>query len=133
MKVRDSAADGYEVLQDDEVVGSFASIVEAIRYVGDRDARLSLDWGRIIVGGDAAPFDYERSFLGTCVGRILGEPHGPSKGYWFWTISTNHRRWRVHCGQRGRNADKDAAVAELERQFTEYLAETPPYAQANGV
>jgi hypothetical protein len=51
--------------------------------------------------------------------------------------STNDKRWRVHGGQRGRELSKDAAVAELERQFTDYLANTPDkppsYTQAKGV
>lgn len=79
------------------------------------------------------------SFLGLdTVGRIQGEQHGPSTGKWFWLISTHDNRWRKHGGQRGREDSKDEAVAELEREFTNYLADTPPkpspYAsQAKGV
>jgi hypothetical protein len=136
LKVRDAAEDGYEVLEDGKAIWSFPTIVEAVQFVRDRGARLWLDWGRTVIGGETRPHDFEASFLGSSVGRLLGEQHGPSKGYWFWTISTNDQRWRMHGGQRGREADKGAAVAELEREFTEYLANTPPkpspYAQAKG-
>lgn len=58
-------------------------------------------------------------------------------GKWFWSISTNDTRWRVHGGQRRRDDSKDEAVAALEREFTSYLAATPPkpspYAQAKGL
>lgn len=137
LKIRDAAADGYEAVEDDEAIWSFETIVEAVQFVRDRGARLWLDWRRTVIGGETGAYDYEPVFLGSGVGRILGEQHGPSKGYWFWAISTNDKRWRVHGGQRGREPTKDEAVAALEREFTRYLAETPPkpsaYAQAKGV
>ncbi|KRB29819.1 hypothetical protein ASD99_24530 [Mesorhizobium sp. Root695] len=138
MKVRDTAADGYEVLEDGEVIGSFPTIVDAARFVRGRGARLWLDWARTVIGGQTvSPQDFEPSFLGSGVGRVLGEQHGPSKDKWFWSISTNDKRWRVHGGQRGREDTKDAAVAPLEREFTTYVAAMPPkpspYAQAKGV
>jgi hypothetical protein len=43
-------------------------------------------------GGEARPRDFEPSFLGSGVGRVLGKQHGPSKDKWFWTISTNDKR-----------------------------------------
>lgn len=137
LKVRDAAA-GYEVLADGEVIGSFPTIVDAARFVRDRGARLWLDWARTVIGGQTVgPQDFEPAFLGSGVGRVLGEQHGPSKDKWFWAISTNDKRWRVHGGQRGREDTKEAAVAALEREFTTYLAVTPPkpspYAQAKGV
>ena len=137
LKVRDAAAGGYEVLEDGEPIGSFATIVEAVRFVRDRGARLWLDWDRTVIGGRAAPLDFAPSFLGSGVGRILGEQHGPSAGSWFWSISTHDNRCRIHGGQRGNEPSKGEAVAKLEREFTDYLAETPPkpspYAQAKGL
>lgn len=126
LKVRDAEEDGYEVLDDGEPIWSFETIVEAVRFVRDRDARLWLDWGRTVLGGQTAPRDFEASFLGSSVGRLLGQQNGPSAGKWFWSISTNDKRWRIHGGQRGRSSSKDEAVAELERAFTDYLADTPP-------
>lgn len=137
LKVRDAAAGGYEVLADGETIGSFATIVEAVRFVRDRGARLWLDWDRTVIGGRTAPLDFEPSFLGSGVGRILAEQHGPSAGSWSWSISTSDKRWRMHGGQRGREPTKDEAVEKLEHEFTVYLADTPPkpspYAQAKGL
>lgn len=45
LKVRDAAAGGYEVLQDGEPIGSFGTIVDAVRFVRDRGARLSIGTG----------------------------------------------------------------------------------------
>ena len=136
LKVRENHDSRYEVLDGSDLMGSFPTIVDAVQFIRDRGARLWLDWGRTVISGETKPHDFEASFLGSSVGRLLGEQHGPSKGYWFWSVSTNDRRWRQHGGQRGREADKGAAVAELERQFTEYLANTPPkpspYAQTKG-
>lgn len=137
LKVRDAAEDGYEVLEDGEPIWSFETLVEAVQFVRDRDARLWLDWARTVIGGQTVrPQDFEPSFLGSGVDRVLGEQHGPSKDKWFWSISTNDKRWRVHGGQREREDTKDAAVAALEREFSNYLAGTPvkpsPYPQAKG-
>ncbi|BCH11911.1 hypothetical protein MesoLj131c_61690 [Mesorhizobium sp. 131-3-5] len=138
LKVRDAAADGYEVLEDGEPIWSCETIVEAVRFVRDRGARLWLDWDRTIISGRALPFDFSPTFLGSdTVGRIIGEQHGPNAGSWSWSIATHDDRWRKHGGQRGRAATKAEAVAALEREFTAYLANTSPkpspYAQAKGV
>lgn len=138
LKVRDAAAGGYEVLEDDKAIGSFVTIVEAVRFVRDQGARLWLDWGRTVIGGRSMPHDFSPTFLGSDdVGRVMGEQHGPSAGSWTWSIGTHDDRLRKHGGQRGREPTKEEAVAALEREFTNYLAETPPkpspYAQAKGV
>ncbi|MBZ9683183.1 hypothetical protein LB531_21225 [Mesorhizobium sp. CO1-1-2] len=127
----------YQVYDDDDVLGSFASIVEMARFMRERGSRFWLDWGRTVIGGETAPHDFACTFLGSDnVGRIQGEAHGPSAGTWFWTISTHDNRWRKHGGQRGREDTKDMAVAALEREFTDYLANTPSgksaYAKAKG-
>ena len=65
LKVRDAAEDGYEVLEDGEPIWSFETIVEAVQFVRDRGARLWLDWGRTVIGGQTVgPRDFEPSFLG---------------------------------------------------------------------
>lgn len=116
----------YEVFDGDDVLGRFTGIPEMARFVRDRGARFWLDWGRTIIGGEWAPRDFAPTFLGsTSVGRVIGVEHGPSAGTWSWSIATNDTRWRRHGGQRGRSSAKDRAVAELEQEFTEYLASTP--------
>ncbi|MEI9410696.1 hypothetical protein [Mesorhizobium salmacidum] len=123
LKVRDIGG-GYEVLDGADDLGRCGSIAEAAQFVRERGARLWLDWGRTVIGGQTAPHDFSASFLGSdSVGRILGEKYGPSAGTWAWSISTHDSRWRKHGGQRGREATKEAAVAELEREFTNYLAD----------
>lgn len=129
---------GFQVLEEGEAIATFATILEAAGFVRDRGARLWLDWGRTVIAARSRPHDFSCSFLGSdSVGRILGEQHGPSAGTWFWSISTHDDRWRKHGGQRGREATKDQAVAELEREFTNYLASPQPqpssYARAKGV
>lgn len=138
LKIRDATADGYEVLEDGEPIWSFETIVEAVRFVWDRGARLWLDWDRTVISGEARPHDFAPTFLGSdSVGRVMGEQHGPSAGTWAWSISTHDDRWRKHGGQRGREPTKEKAVAALEREFTDYLADTPqkpsPYAQTKGL
>ena len=92
--------------------------------------------GRTVISGETRPHDFEPSFLGSGVGRIFGERHGPSEGNWFWSISMNDKRWRVHGGQGGRSSNKEEPVAELEQVFTTYPSDTPPkpspYAQVKG-
>ena len=68
LKVRDAAEDGFEVLEDGEAIWSSPTIVEAVQFVRDRGARLWLDWGRTVIGGDIKPRDFEASFLGSSVG-----------------------------------------------------------------
>ncbi|RWF23786.1 MAG: hypothetical protein EOS64_10070 [Mesorhizobium sp.] len=115
---------------------SFDTIIEAVRFVRDRGARLWLDWGRTIIGGQTVPHDFSPTFLGSPVGRIQGEAHGASAGTWRWSIATHDKRWRGHGGQRGRANTKNEAVAELEQAFTDYIANTPagpsPYERARG-
>lgn len=122
LKVRDTGS-GYEVSDGADVLVRCASIAEAAQFVRDQGGRLWLDWGRTVIGGRTAPYDFAASFLGSdSVGRILGERYGPSAGTWAWSIATHDNRWRKHGGQRGREDTKEAAVAELEREFTNYLA-----------
>ncbi|RWB84150.1 MAG: hypothetical protein EOQ52_24695 [Mesorhizobium sp.] len=117
--------DRYQVADESGPMRSFDTIVEAVRFVRDRGARLWLDWGRTIIGGQIAPQDFVATFLGSPVGRIQGERHGPSAATWRWSIATHDKRWRGHGGQRGQLQTKDEAVAELEQVFTKYIAETP--------
>ncbi|RVA07924.1 hypothetical protein EN932_26715 [Mesorhizobium sp. M7A.F.Ca.US.002.01.1.1] len=139
LKVRDASGDGYEVLDyDGEPIAICATIVDAARFVHGRAARFWLDWDRTVISGPPAPGDFCASFLGSdSIGRIRAERHGASAGSWFWSISTHDDRWRKHGGQRGREPSKDLAVAALEREFTRYLADTPPgpspYALAKGL
>ncbi|RWE30042.1 hypothetical protein EN844_09090 [Mesorhizobium sp. M3A.F.Ca.ET.201.01.1.1] len=119
------ADDRYQVADESGPIRSFDTIVEAVRFVRDREARLWLDWGRTIIGGQTVPHDFSPTFLGSPVGRIQGEAHGTSAGTWRWSIATHDKRWRSHGGQRGQAYTKDEAVAELEQAFTKYIAETP--------
>ncbi|PBB83549.1 hypothetical protein [Mesorhizobium sp. WSM3876] len=119
------ADDRYQVADESGPMRSFDTIVEAVRFVRDRGARLWLDWGRTIIGGQIEPQDFVATFLGSPVGRIQGERHGPSAATWRWSIATHDKRWRGHGGQRGQVQTRDEAVAELEQAFTKYIADTP--------
>ncbi|RWX72554.1 hypothetical protein [Mesorhizobium sp. M2A.F.Ca.ET.039.01.1.1] len=127
LKVRE-AAGRFEIMDGSRLVLSCGSIVDACAAVRGLGARLWLDWGRTVINGNPIAHDFSPTFLGSAsVGRVRGEQHGPGAGRWFWSISTNDKRWRKHGGQRGSEASKDEAVAALEREFTAYIADTYKY------
>ncbi|WP_149902690.1 hypothetical protein [Mesorhizobium sp. SARCC-RB16n] len=112
-RLRVREVDGaFEVHDGDDVIGTFATIVEARRAVRERGARLWLDWGRTVIGGQTAPYDFSASFLGSdSIGRIRGQP--PSAGKWLWSIGTHDNRWRKHGGLRQNSEDIRQQLQQL--------------------
>ncbi|MER8615944.1 hypothetical protein NKG99_03685 [Mesorhizobium sp. M1409] len=105
LKVRLAYQRGWQVVDNDHVIETFDSKVEAFSYVHAKGARVWLAWSRTEIGGRSPPYDFAAQFQQDGVGRIMKTLHGPSAGTWFWTCSDR--------GARGTVATKDEAVVEV--------------------
>lgn len=101
---------GWQVVDGGAAIDTFDTKEGAFQFVVDRGARVHLQWGRTVIGGQAVPYDFEGSFQSEGVGRIMKTLHGPAKGTWFWTCHEG--------GARGTVTTKDEAVFGLERAYT---------------
>ncbi|MER8827262.1 hypothetical protein NKH73_14330 [Mesorhizobium sp. M0938] len=110
LKVRFAYQRGFQVVDNNHVVETFDSKVEAFSYVNARGSRVWLSWSRTVIGGQSAPFDFTASFQQDAIGRIMKAVNGPSAGTWFWTC--------FEGGARGTVANKDEAAFEVERAYT---------------
>lgn len=110
LTVRFAYQRGWQVVHDKHVLDTFDTKVEAFSYVFAKDARVWLSWGRTVIGGQTAPYDFAASFQSETVGRIMKHQHGPSEGTWFWTCHDG--------GARDTVATKDEAVAGVEVAYT---------------
>ena len=99
LKVRFAYQRGFQVVDDSTVLQTFEEREEAFKFVHGRGARVWLAWGRTVIGGRTAPFDFAASFQQDGVGRILKTLHGPAAGTWFWTVL--HRRGKGDCCKQG--------------------------------
>ncbi|MER9652552.1 hypothetical protein NKJ26_03410 [Mesorhizobium sp. M0152] len=113
LKIRLAYQRGFQVVDGSTILNTFPTKEEAFQFLVDRDARVWLDWGRTVIGGRTAPFDYAASFLQESVGRIRQEQHPPSAGIWLWSCFEN--------GARGKTEIKDEAVFQVERAFTRFV------------
>lgn len=104
---------GYQVVGNNRVIETFDSQIEAFTFVHSKGARVWLQWGRTVIGGQTLPYDFSASFQQVNAGRIMNEQHGPSAGTWFWTCHEG--------GARGRVATKEGAVFAVERAYTRYV------------
>jgi hypothetical protein len=121
LKVRFAYQRGFQVVDGSHVLETFDTRDEAFRYVDARDARVWLQWARMVIGGQTMPCDFAASFGDDhSVGRIMKNVHGPGAGTWFWSMYS-HDRGRVG-GEHGIVATKDQAVIGVERAYTRFIA-----------
>ncbi|WP_246811307.1 hypothetical protein [Mesorhizobium sp. AA22] len=97
-------------MDDSAILSTFDKKENAFQSVLDRGARVWLQWGRTVIGGHAAPYDFAAQFQQDSVGRIMKRLHGSESGTWFWTCHDG--------GARGTVPTKEQAVAEVERAYT---------------
>lgn len=119
---------GFQVVDDSPtVLATFQQRHDAFKFVLARGARVRLAWGRTVVGGRTAPYDFEASFMGKDVGRIMKNEHGPVAGTWSWSMYYHDPLLMRQNGNRGRADSKDGAMAEIEREFTRFIAASDEY------
>ncbi|WP_421912708.1 hypothetical protein [Mesorhizobium sp.] len=112
--IRSAYQRGWQVVANGAVIQTFAEQQSAFRFVVDRGARVHLKWGRMAIGGETRPFDFQAIFQQRSVGRIMREMHGPLTGTWFWSCYDG--------GARDTVATRDEAVAGVEEAYTERVA-----------
>jgi hypothetical protein len=110
LKVRLAYQRGWQVVENNRVIETFDTKVEAFNFVHARGARVWLSWGRTVIGGQTTHYDFEASFGETGVGRVMKELHPPSAGTWTWSCYDG--------GARGRVSTRDEAVAGVEIAYT---------------
>ncbi|RUV71012.1 hypothetical protein EOA78_18715 [Mesorhizobium sp. M5C.F.Cr.IN.023.01.1.1] len=100
----------WQVVDGGAILSTFDKKEDAFRFVLDRGARVWLQWGRTVIGGQSTPYDFAAQFQQDSVGRIMKRLHGSESGTWFWTCHEG--------GARGTVKTKDEAVIEVERAYT---------------
>jgi hypothetical protein len=102
LTVRSAYQRGWQVADGSTIIHTFDGQEGAFQFLVDRGARVRLHWGRTIIGGEAAPFDFCSSFQGERVGRIRKELHPPAVGISTWSCfvggakgSQPHREMRL--------------------------------------
>ncbi|WP_027143128.1 hypothetical protein [Mesorhizobium sp. WSM3626] len=128
LTVRFAYQRGFQVVDDGPtVLATFEARHDAFKFILQRGARVRLSWARTVIGGRAAPYDFAASFIGNDVGRIMKHQHGPSAGAWHWGLYYHDALLKRQNGARGRADSKDEAVAEIEREFTRFVAASDEY------
>ncbi|TPK38727.1 hypothetical protein [Mesorhizobium sp. B2-5-3] len=101
---------GWQVVDGSTILETFETKEGAFQFLLDRCARVHLRWGRTVIGGQDAPYDFAARFQSQSIGRIWKELHGPSAGLWFWSCFVG--------GARGSTETRDEAVFQVERAYT---------------
>jgi hypothetical protein len=104
---------GWQVVEGSTILEKCETKEEAFQYLVDHDARVHLLWGRTVIRGETAPFDFAAQFQQDHVGRILKTLHGPAQGTWFWSC--------YEGGATGTVKTKDEAVFGVERAYTRFV------------
>ncbi|RWD20757.1 MAG: hypothetical protein EOS57_08200 [Mesorhizobium sp.] len=110
LKVRFAYQRGWQIVDGSAILSTFHKKEDAFQFVLDRGARVWLQWGRTVIGGQAAPYDFAAQFQQDSVGRIMKRLHGSESGTWFWTCHEG--------GARGTVQTKEEAVTGVERAYT---------------
>lgn len=112
----------YQVVDNGVVLATFQTQQEAARRVLELDGRIALTWGRMAIGGKTAPRDFEATwFEDTKVGRVYYTKGGaPGTDGWFWSMYA-HLSGRMGNAS-GRETERKAAAANVERAFTDLMA-----------
>ncbi|MBZ9678279.1 hypothetical protein [Mesorhizobium sp. ES1-1] len=111
LTVRSAYQRGWQVVDGSTILETFPAKEEAFQFLVDRGARVRLQWGRTVIGGRTAPYDFSAAFQSDNAGRIRMELHPPSKGLWLWYQSSS----------RGAVEAKDRAIFEVERAYTRLM------------
>jgi hypothetical protein len=112
LKVRFAYQRGWQVVDGSTIVDTFETDEKAFGFLVDRGARVHLQWGRTVIGGETVPLDFSASFQAKSAGRIMKAMHGPSAGTWWWYSGSLS----------GNVATKDEAVFGVERAYTRRIA-----------
>jgi hypothetical protein len=103
---------GWQVVDGSVVVATFDNKEGAFQHLVEQGARVHLQWGRTVIGGQTAPCDFAAKFQSEYVGRIKKEMFGPSQGRWFW----------FRGSLTGTVDTRDEAVIAVERAYTRIVA-----------
>lgn len=110
LTVRFAYQRGWQVVDGRAILITFQNKEGAFQFLVDRGARVWLQWGRTVIGGQAAPYDFAAQFQQDSVGRVMKRLHGSESGTWFWTCHEG--------GARGTVTTKEEAAVEVERAYT---------------
>lgn len=110
----------YRVKGNEGIVGTVSSVAEAAGLVLKRGGRIWLKWERTIIGGQEMHFDFSASFDEERVGRIIRENNFQKR--WSWHLNANDPRSNRIGTENGVVAQRDEAIAAIERAFTKFIA-----------
>ena len=100
----------------------FDTIEQAFAFILEHEGRVRLSWSRTVIAGEERPLDFTGRYRTDNAGRITMESDGLSAGKWqSFPAAFNPKTGRL-SGTMGVHDTRDAAVAWIERKYTETMS-----------